>query len=110
MIAAMACLAEGTTVIRDAAELKVKESNRIAVMVKNLSAMGAEVWETEDGMIIQGGRPLHGASIDSHLDHRIAMTFAVTALCAQGKTDILGAECVNISYPGFYEDLKRLMV
>ncbi len=110
MIAAMACLAEGTTVIRDAAELKVKESNRIAVMVKNLSDMGAEVQETEDGMIIHGGRPLHGAAIDSHLDHRIAMTFAVTALCAQGKTDILGAECVNISYPGFYEDLRRLMV
>lgn len=110
MIAAMACFAEGETVIKDAAELKVKESNRIDVMVRNLIAMGADVTETEDGMIIRGGRPLHGAVIDSKLDHRIAMTFAVTALCSKGETEILGAECVNISYPQFYEDLKRLMV
>ena len=108
MIAAMACFAEGTTVIRDAAELKVKESNRIAVMVENLSAMGADVTETEDGMIIRGGRPLHGAVIESHLDHRIAMTFAVTALCAEGIIQINGAECVNISYPQFYQDLENL--
>ena len=110
MIAAMACLAEGETVIRDAAELKVKESNRIAIMVENLTAMGADVTETDDGMIIRGGRPLKGAVIDSHLDHRIAMTFAVTALCAEGPTRILGADCVNISYPGFYGDLERLTV
>ena len=109
MIAAMACFADGTTVIRDAAELKVKESNRIAVMTENLTAMGADVTETDDGMIIRGGRPLHGAVIDSHLDHRIAMTFAVTGLCAGGETEILGAECVNISYPRFYEDLRKLM-
>lgn len=109
MIAAMACMAEGETVIRDAAELKVKESNRIDVMVKNLSAMGADVTETEDGMIIRGGRPLHGAVIDSRLDHRIAMTFAVTGCCADGETEILGGECVNISYPDFYGDLERLM-
>ena len=108
MIAAMACFAEGDTIIRDAAELKVKESNRIAVMVESLSAMGANVEETEDGMIIHGGKPLHGAVIDSHLDHRIAMTFAVTAGMAEGETEILGAECVNISYPGFYQDLERL--
>lgn len=109
MIAAMACFAEGTTVIKDAAELKVKESNRIEVMVRNLTAMGADVEETEDGMIIRGGRPLHGAVIDSKLDHRIAMTFAVTGLMADGETEILGAECVDISYPGFYKDLERLM-
>ncbi len=109
MIAAMACFADGTTVIRDAAELKVKESDRIAVMAENLTAMGADVTATEDGMIIRGGRPLHGAVIDSHLDHRIAMTFAVTGLCADGETEILGAECVNISYPQFYEDLKHLI-
>lgn len=108
MIAAMACFAEGDTIIRDAAELKVKESNRIAVMVENLSAMGADVEETEDGMIIHGGKPLHGAVIDSHLDHRIAMTFAVTAGMVEGETDILGAECVNISYPNFYEDFEHL--
>lgn len=109
VIAAMACFADGTTVIRDAAELKVKESDRIAVMTENLTAMGADVTAAEDGMIIRGGRPLHGAVIDSHLDHRIAMTFAVTGLCAGGETEILGAECVNISYPQFYEDLKRLI-
>jgi 3-phosphoshikimate 1-carboxyvinyltransferase len=109
VIAAMACFAEGETVIKDAAELKVKESNRIEVMVRNLSAMGADVEETEDGMIIRGGKSLHGAVIDSKLDHRIAMTFAVTGLCADGETEISGAECVNISYPGFYEDLEKLM-
>ncbi|RKD29428.1 3-phosphoshikimate 1-carboxyvinyltransferase [Lacrimispora algidixylanolytica] len=108
MIAAMACFAEGETVIKDAAELKVKESNRIEVMVQNLTAMGADVTETEDGMIIRGGRPLHGVVIDSKLDHRIAMTFAVTGLCAEGETEILGADCVNISYPGFYKDLEKL--
>ncbi|MGN0158167.1 MAG: 3-phosphoshikimate 1-carboxyvinyltransferase [Brotaphodocola sp.] len=108
MIAAMACFAEGETIIKDAAELKVKESNRIAVMVENLSAMGADVEETEDGMIIRGGKPLHGAVIDSKLDHRIAMTFAITGSCTDGETEILDAECVNISYPNFYEDLERL--
>ena len=108
IIAAMACFAEGETVITDASELKVKESNRIEVMVKNLTAMGADVTETEDGMIIRGGRPLHGAVIDSKLDHRIAMTFAVAGLCAEGETEIIGAECVYISYPGFYKDLERL--
>lgn len=108
MLAALACFAEGETIIQDAAELKVKESNRIAVMADGLSAMGADVTETDDGMIIRGGKPLHGARIDSHLDHRIAMTFAVTGLCAEGETQILGAECVNISYPNFYKDIKKL--
>ena len=78
-------------------------------MVKNLSAMGAQITATDDGMIIEGGHPLHGAVIDSKLDHRIAMTFAVTALAADGETKILGADCVRISYPEFYEDLKMLM-
>lgn len=108
IIAAMACFAEGDTVIKDAAELKVKESNRIEVMVQNLSAMGADVEETEDGMVIHGSKTLRGAVIDSRLDHRIAMTFAIAGCCAEGETEILGAECVDISYPGFYEDLERL--
>ena len=110
VIAVLACLADGTTVIRDAQELKVKESNRIDVMVKNLTAMGAHVTATDDGMIIEGGHPLHGAVIDSHLDHRIAMSFAGAALAANGETEITGADCVNISYPDFYETLKALMV
>lgn len=108
MLAGVACFARGTTVIRDAAELKVKESNRIRIMADNLTAMGADVTETDDGLIIRGGRPLHGAVIDSHLDHRIAMTFAVLGLLADGPTEIVGAECVDISYPGFYKDLFRL--
>lgn len=104
----MAAAAEGTTVIQDAAELKVKESNRIDVMVENLTAMGADITGTEDGMIIEGGKPLHGAVIDSHLDHRIAMSFTVAALLAKGETTIKGRDCVNISYPSFYEDLETL--
>lgn len=108
-IALLACFAEGTTIIRDAAELKVKESNRIAIMVKNLSAMGADVEETEDGMIIHGGKPLHGAVIETKKDHRIAMTFAVAAMAADGETEILDADCVNISYPEFYKDMEMLV-
>lgn len=109
VVAALACFAEGTTVIKDAQELKVKESNRIDVMVQNLTAMGAHVTATDDGMIIEGGHPLHGARIDSRLDHRIAMTFAVTALASDGETEITGADCVQISYPEFYDDLVRLI-
>ncbi len=108
VVAALACFAEGRTVIRDAQELKVKESNRIDVMTENLRAMGARITATEDGMIIEGGAPLHGAVIDSHLDHRIAMTFAVTALGAEGETTIKDADCVRISYPEFYKELERL--
>ena len=109
VVAALACFAEGTTVIKDAQELKVKESNRIDAMVKSLSLMGAKVTETEDGIIIEGGHPLHGAVIDSRLDHRIAMTFAVTALAADGETEIRDADCVKISYPDFYRDLYSLI-
>ncbi len=109
IIAVLACFAEGTTVIRDAQELKVKESNRIDVMVYNLSAMGADIEATEDGMIIHGGKPLHGAVIDSSLDHRIAMSFAIAGMNADGETEIQGAECVNISYPNFYSDLEHLL-
>lgn len=109
VIAIMAAFAEGTTIIKDAQELKVKESNRIDVMVNNLSAMGVDIEGTEDGMIIRGGKPLHGAAIDSKLDHRIAMSFAIAGGLANGDTEILGAECVNISYPSFYSDLNMLM-
>lgn len=108
IIAILACFADGTTTIKDAQELKVKESNRIDVMVNNLSAMGADIVGTDDGMIIHGGKTLHGATIDSNLDHRIAMSFAIAGMNADGETEIKGAECVNISYPTFYEDLNRL--
>lgn len=109
ILAILACFAEGETIIRDAQELKVKESNRIDVMAENLSAMGADITATEDGMIIRGGKPLHGAVINSHLDHRIAMSFAIAGLNADGTTEITGGECVEISYPSFYQDLKKLM-
>ena len=109
MIAVLACFAKGTTVIRDAAELKVKESNRIRVIVENLTAMGADIEETEDGMIIHGGRPLHGAVIDSHNDHRIAMSFSIAALNCEGEITITRKDCVSISYPRFYIDLKKLI-
>lgn len=108
-IAILACFAEGDTIIKDAQELKVKESNRIDVMVNNLKAMGADIEATEDGMIIHGGKALHGATIDSKLDHRVAMSFAIAALNADGDTEILGSECVDISYPGFYKDLEKLV-
>ena len=106
----MAAAAEGTTIIKDASELKVKESNRIDVMVENLSAMGASITGTDDGMIIEGGKNLHGAVIDSYADHRIAMSFAIAALLADGETTIKGRDVVNISYPAFYEDLSKLQV
>ena len=106
--AVLACFAEGETVIRDAKELRVKESDRIAVMTEELGKMGADITPTEDGMIIRGGKSLHGAEVDSHMDHRAAMSLAVAALAAEGETQIRGAECVNISYPEFFKDLQRI--
>lgn len=114
VIAVLAAYAEGTTVITDAKELKVKESDRIATVTENLTAMGADVTPQDDGMIIRGGHPLHAADVDSHKDHRIAMSLAVAALAAEKSpagtecTRIKDADCVLISYPGFYEDLRSL--
>ena len=108
MIAVMAAFAEGTTVIRDAAELKVKESDRIAVVTEGLRRMGADIQPTEDGMIIHGGKPLQGAKINSYLDHRIAMSFAVAGTICDGTMDIVKGDCVNISYPEFHKDLYSL--
>ncbi len=108
IIAVMAAFADGETVIRDAAELKVKESDRIFTVTENLRLLGADAVPTGDGMIIRGGRPLHGGSLDSYKDHRIAMSFAVAALMCEGTVSIKDADCVNISYPTFYEDLNKL--
>lgn len=108
MIAVMAAFADGTTIIRDAAELKVKESNRIVTVVDNLKRMGADAEATEDGMIIHGGKELHACTFDSYLDHRIAMSFAVGALALDKPSVMKDAECVNISYPNFYQELYRL--
>lgn len=108
IICIMAACAEGTTVIKDAAELKVKESDRIQVMVDQLSAMGVDIIGTDDGMIIHGGKPLHGSEINTFLDHRIAMSFAIASLVAEGTTVINDSEVVNISYPTFYQDLEKI--
>lgn len=108
VVAVLAATANCTTIIKDASELKVKESNRIDSVVNNLKLMGADVEATEDGMIINGGKPLHGADIDTHNDHRLAMSFAVASLAAEGTTRILGDNCVNISYPTFFKDLASL--
>ncbi len=108
VLAVLAAFADGTTVIRDAAELKVKESDRIKVTTDNLSRIGCDAEATDDGMIIHGGKPLHGAVIDSCKDHRVAMSFAVAALACSGETEIRDSDCVTISYPGFYDDLRML--
>ncbi|MCQ2508938.1 MAG: 3-phosphoshikimate 1-carboxyvinyltransferase [Lachnospiraceae bacterium] len=108
ILAILAATASGTTVIRDAQELKVKESNRLDIMTENLSRMGVDITATDDGMIIEGGKPLQGAVVDSHLDHRIAMSFAIASLVAEDETEITRAECVDISYPEFYGDLRKL--
>lgn len=109
VLAAAAAVAEGRTVIRDAAELKVKESNRIRTMAEGLSRLGAKVEETEDGLIIDGGAALHGGAVESYSDHRIAMSFAILSLVTDGEVRISDPDCVNISAPTFYEDLKSLL-
>ena len=108
MIAVMAAFAEGTTVIKDAAELKVKETDRIKTTTEALLAMGADVVPTEDVMIIHGGNPLHGTDINSYLDHRIAMAFSIAGLAAAGTTTIQDSRCVDVSYPEFYKSLGAL--
>lgn len=107
VLAAIAPYTSTGMTIRDAKELRVKESDRIALVVQNLRSMGAEVEELEDGMIIPGGQTLHGGVIDSGDDHRIAMAFSVAALRATGDTAIQGAEAAAISFPEFYPLLRK---
>lgn len=109
IIAVMAATAEGTTIIKDAAELKVKETDRIETITDNLSAMGANVTPTSDGMIITGGKKLQGAHIHTLLDHRIAMAFSIAALIAEGNTKILDSQCIDVSYPTFYDTFDQLL-
>lgn len=108
IIAVAALFAEGTTVIKDAAELKVKETNRIDAVVCELKKCGADIEATADGMIIRGKRPLCGADFAAYKDHRMAMSLAVLAQGIDGECTIDDSECVNISYPGFFEDLYSL--
>jgi len=108
LIALAASVAEGKTVIRDAGELRVKETDRISATVKELSRLGADIDELHDGMVIRGVKKLRGSACDSHRDHRLAMMLGVAALIAEGETLIDNAEVVNISYPKFWQDLECL--
>lgn len=108
VFAVAALCAEGTTYVKDASELKVKESNRIATMSTELGKMGVIITETDDGMIIEGNQKLKGNTVYSHLDHRVAMSCAIAALIAEGSTTITDADCVGISFPDFYDLLEKL--
>jgi 3-phosphoshikimate 1-carboxyvinyltransferase len=108
VLAVAAALAEGQTIIRDAAELRVKESDRISALAIQLARLGVKITETEDGMIINGGAKLKGAAVASCGDHRIAMALAVAGLAAEGETAIHNAEAINISYPAFMTQLRSL--
>ncbi len=107
VLAVAASQAAGQTIIRDAAELRVKESDRITATVTGLAALAARVRETEDGMIIEGGSRLTGAEVESHGDHRIAMSMAVAGLIADGRTTIGGSEAADVSYPTFWDEMDN---
>ena len=109
ILAVAAVFAEGTTVIKDAAELRVKESDRITVMAQQLTKMGAKVTELPDGMEITGGTSLTGTELDSYTDHRVAMSLAIAGLNASGITTVGRAEAASISYPNFFDTLKGII-
>jgi 3-phosphoshikimate 1-carboxyvinyltransferase len=109
ILAVAGALAEGRTSIRDAEELRVKESDRISAVVENLRRMGVKVQEFADGMEIVGAGPLQGAELNSLGDHRVAMAFAIAGMFAKKETVILDTDCVHASYPGFAEELKQLL-
>lgn len=106
VLAVAAACAGGRTEIRDAGELRIKETDRIDAMAKNLRSMGADVEEFEDGFAITGGKPLHGATVETYDDHRIAMAMGVAGLAASGETTILEAECAQVSFPDFWQQLE----
>ncbi len=108
LLAVAACAAEGKTVIRDAGELRVKESDRIASTIKELARLGARIAELPDGMIVNGGTMLQGNEVESHGDHRLAMSLAIAGLVARGKTSIQNARVVEISNPHFWRELGQL--
>lgn len=109
VIAVAACFAEGTTVIRNAEELKVKESNRIKAMVTELKKLGASIEETEDGMMIQGGKALRGGRIETYQDHRIAMSLAIAGLGSEEGVEIDNPDCAAISFPTFFDIVAEIM-
>jgi 3-phosphoshikimate 1-carboxyvinyltransferase len=109
ILAVAGALAQGTTIIADAKELRIKETDRLAAIATNLKAMGVEVTEQEDGLEIVGGAPLRGARLQSFGDHRIAMAFAIAGMFAEGETIIDDVDCVGTSYPSFYETLEHIL-
>ncbi len=109
VIAILATQANGTTVIKDAKELKVKESNRIKAVVENLKNMGAEIEELEDGMVIKGKTKLKGANIKTFNDHRIAMAFSVASLISEDKLNLDNTACIDISFPGYFDLINNLL-
>jgi 3-phosphoshikimate 1-carboxyvinyltransferase len=109
VLAVAGCIAKGKTVIRDAGELRVKESDRIATVVSELSRLGAKIEPLPDGMVIYGGRPLSGTGVDSHFDHRLAMSLAVAGLVARGETAIKNAQVAQVSYPAFWQTLQQAL-
>ncbi|MCM3389060.1 3-phosphoshikimate 1-carboxyvinyltransferase [Ureibacillus chungkukjangi] len=109
IIALLATQAEGTTIIRDAEELKVKETDRITAVVTELQKLGANIEATEDGMIIHGPTKLHGGNLQSYGDHRIGMMSAIAALISSSPIEIDDTDCIAVSYPTFFDDLKKLM-
>ncbi|MGB6873944.1 MAG: 3-phosphoshikimate 1-carboxyvinyltransferase [Dehalococcoidia bacterium] len=108
VLAVAGCVAKGKTVIRDAGELRVKESDRIATVANELSRLGAKIEPLPDGMVIYGGRPLSGTEVDSHFDHRLAMSLAVAGLIAKGETTIKHAQVAQVSYPAFWQTLQQV--
>ena len=108
VIAVAATQAQGVTTVRDAAELRVKESDRISALVGTLRRLGARIEELPDGFVVEGPTPLRGAAVDSQGDHRLAMSLAIAGLVAQGETAIAGAESIAVSFPGFERTLMDL--
>ena len=110
LLAVVGTQISGGIEIRDASELRLKESDRLAATAQNLRAMGAEVQDFPDGLAVLGPTKLRGAKIDSFGDHRIAMAFSIAALIADGPSEIAGSECVEISFPEFYKILSSIVV
>ena len=109
VLAVAGCVAKGKTMIRDAGELRVKESDRIATVVSELSRLGAKIEPLPDGMVIYGGKPLTGTEVDSHFDHRLAMSLAVAGLVAKEETAVKHAQVAQVSYPTFWQDLQQAL-
>jgi 3-phosphoshikimate 1-carboxyvinyltransferase len=109
VLAVVGCIARGKTVIRDARELRVKESDRIATIASELSRLGAQIEPLPDGMVIYGGKSLSGTEVDSHFDHRLAMSLAVAGLVSKGETAIKHAQVTKVSYPAFWQTLNQIL-